>query len=85
VNLFYPYTPNKNGVKRKPVYSLSELSEELGVPRNTLNSRLLRFEGEGKPVPRTRAPLAGKAKRHYYEKAEFITWWNTLPKKELLS
>jgi hypothetical protein len=66
----------RKGVPRPPLRNLKELSQELGVPINTLVGKL---NLKGAPKPRLSKRLGNMVNNaSYYEPKEFKAWWEKI-------
>ena len=66
---------DRKGIPRKPLRSLKELSEELGVSIRTLTIKLGK---EGAPKAQFSRKKNGSNVRSHYEPEEFRKWWATV-------
>jgi hypothetical protein len=65
----------RKGVPRKPLRSLKELSEELGV---TVMNLVWKLKKEGAPKPQLSKKKDGSNTQSWYEPEEFRAWWSTV-------
>ena len=62
----------KSGGARKPLRTIAELAEELGVPVRTLTSTFAQNDG---PKPKYRTGGGTTVKNTWYDPDEVRTWW----------